>query len=183
MNLTKISVARPVLVAMLMAALAGIGVFSYFQLARELFPDVEFPIVSVVTTYAGAGPEEIAQLISKELEDEISSVEGIKHLNSISQQGVSIVIAEFYLETDVDVAAADVRAKVNVVRNVLPEEADDPVVQKFDFGAQPIMQLAVSAPRPLREVFQMADERIKDRIATVPDVASVTTTRLTVPSR
>ena len=174
MNLTKISVARPVLVAMLMAALAGIGVFSYFQLARELFPDVEFPIVSVVTTYAGAGPEEIAQLISKELEDEISSVEGIKHLSSISQQGVSIVIAEFYLETDVDVAAADVRAKVNVVRNVLPEDADDPVVQKFDFGAQPIMQLAVSAPRPLREVFQMADERIKDRIATVPDVASVT---------
>jgi len=174
MNLTRLSVKRPVLVTMITIALAGIGIFCYVQLPRELFPEVEFPIVTVVTTYQGAGPEEIEQLITKELEDEISTVEGIKHLNSISQQGISLVMAEFYLETDVDIAAADVRAKVNIVREKLPEEADDPITQKFDFNAEPVMQLAVSAPRSLREVFFVADERIKDQLATVPDVASVT---------
>ncbi len=173
MNFIKTCISRPVLVAMIMTTLAGLGVFCWTQLSQELFPDVEFPVVTVVTRYEGSGPEEIEQLISKKLEDEISTVEGIKYLNSISQQGMSLVIAEFYLGTDVDVAAADVRAKVDVVRNDLPEEADDPIVEKFDFNAQPIMTLAISAPRSLREVFQMADERVKDRISTVPDVASV----------
>ena len=176
MKLTETCVSRPVLVTMIMLALAGIGVFCYVQLSREVFPDVEFPIVTVFTVYEGAGPEEIEQLVSKELEDEISTIEGIKHLYSISQQGVSQVMAEFYLETDVDVAAADVRAKVNLVRGRLPEAAEDPIVMKFDIAALPVMRLAVAAPRPLREVFQVADERIKDRLSTVPDVASVTIT-------
>lgn len=174
MKLTQTCVSRPVLVAMIMLGLSGIGLFCYGQLAREIFPDVEFPVVTVSTIYQGAGPEETEQLISKRLEDEISSVEGIKHLWSISQQGVSVVMAEFYLETDVDVAAADVRAKVNVVRSLLPEAAEDPVVMKFDFNAQPIMKLAVSARRTLREVYHAADNRVKDRLASVPDVASVT---------
>ncbi|MBN1844414.1 MAG: efflux RND transporter permease subunit [Sedimentisphaerales bacterium] len=174
MNLTRICVARPVLVAMIMLALTGLGVFSYLQLPKEMFPNIEFPMVTVVTVYEGAGPDEVEQLITRELEDEISTVEGIKHLWGISQQGISLVMAEFYLETDVDVAAADVRDKVNLVRAVLPESAEDPIVQKFDFGAMPIMQLAISAPRSLREVYQVTDQRIKDRIATVPDVASVT---------
>jgi len=99
MNLIKLSVRRPVLVAMFMSALVGLGIFCYLQLPMELFPDVEFPVVTVVTRYEGAGPEEIEQLITKELEEEISTVEGIKHLNSISQQGLSLVMAEFYLET------------------------------------------------------------------------------------
>ncbi len=160
--------------AMMMLALAGLGAYSYFQLPQELYPNVEFPYVSVVTIYEGAGPDEIEQLITKELEDEISTVEGVKHLWSISEQGRSIVMAEFYLDTDVDVAAADVRAKVNLVRPTLPDSAKDPIVQKFDFNALPIIQLAISAPRSQRDVFEMADQRIKDRIATVPDVASVT---------
>jgi HAE1 family hydrophobic/amphiphilic exporter-1 len=174
MKIIETSVAKPVLITMIMLAMAGIGVFCYLQSPCELFPDVEFPVVTVTTYYEGAGPDEVEQLISKELEDEISTVEGIKHLRSISQQGLSLVMAEFYLEMDVDVAAADVRAKVNLVRNQLPEEAKDPIVMKFDFNAQPIMQLSVSASRSLREVFQMSDKRIKDRISTVPDVASVT---------
>ncbi|MBN1764633.1 MAG: efflux RND transporter permease subunit [Sedimentisphaerales bacterium] len=174
MNLIKLSILRPVLVTMIMLALGGIGLFCYIQLPREMFPEVDFPMVTVTTIYEGAGPEEVEQLISKELEDQISTVEGIKHLRSISQQGRSLVLAEFYLEMDVDVAAADVRAKVNLVRSLLPEAAEDPVVMKFDFNAEPILQLAISAPRSLREVFQMADRRIKDRISTVPDVASVT---------
>jgi len=174
MKLIETSVARPVLITMIMLGLAGIGFFCYLQISQEMFPDVEFPVVTVSTVYEGAGPEEIEQLISKELEDEISTVEGIKHLRSISMQGISLVMAEFYLETDVDVAAADVRAKVNLVRSSLPDEAEDPVVMKFDFNAQPILQLAVSAPRSLREIFQTADRRIKDRLSTVPDVASVT---------
>lgn len=174
MNLIELSVKRPVLTTMVMLALGGIGAFCYTQLAKEQFPKVEFPMVTVTTLYPGAGPEEIEQLISKKLEDEISTAEGIKHLNSISQQGFSLVLAEFYLETKVDVAAADVRDKVNLVRPQLPDQAEDPIVQKFDFNAQPVMQLAVSAPRTLKEIFFMADQRIKDRLSTVPGVASVT---------
>ncbi len=173
MNLTKTCVSRPVLVTMIMAGLAGIGIFCYVQLSQELFPNVEFPIVTVTTIYEGAGPSEIEQLISKELEDEVSTVEGIKHLRSISQRGLSLVLAEFYLGTDIDVAAADVRAKVNLVRPTLPEEAKDPITMKFDFNAQPVMQLSISADRSLREVFHTAEQQIKDRISTVPDVASV----------
>ena len=173
MNLTRLCVSKPVLVTMIMLGLAGIGLFCYVQLPRELFPDIDFPMVTVTTIYEGAGPDEVQQLISKELEEEISTVEGIKHLSSFSQQGLSLVMAEFYLDMDVDVAAADVRAKVDLVRLQLPEEAKDPVTMKFDFQAMPIMQLSISARRSLREVFHMADQRIKDRLATVPDVASV----------
>ena len=173
MSLISMSVHRPVLVAMLVIGLAGIGLFCYLQLPREMFPEVEFPVVTVVTSYLGAGPEEVEQLITKELEDEVSTVEGIKHLRGTSQQGLSLVIAEFYLDIDIDTATADVRDKVNVVRNALPEGADDPIVQKFDFGAQPVMWVAVSAPRSVREVYEMADERIKDRLSGVPGVASV----------
>jgi len=174
MSLINTAVQRPVLVTMLMAGLAGLGVYGYFQLPRELFPKIEFPMVTVLTTYEGAGPEEVEQLITKELEDEISAVEGIKHLHGTSQQGLSLMMAEFYLETNVDVAAADVRDKVNLVRARLPRAADDPIVQKFDFGAEPILRLAVSAPRSLREVYELTDQRIKDRLSTVPGVAAVT---------
>lgn len=173
MSVMSFSVARPVLVAMMVVGLGGIGIFCYLQLPQEKFPEVEFPVVTVVTTYQGAGPDEVEQLITKALEDEISTVEGIKHLRGTSQQGMSIVTAEFYLDIDVDVAAADVRDKVNLVRKILPDAADDPVVQKFDFGSEPVMWVALSAPRSLREVYEMADERVKDRLSAVPGVASV----------
>ncbi len=173
MNLIEISVKRPVLATMIMLALAGMGMFCYIQIPRELFPEIDMPVVTVMTVYEGAGPEEIEQLITKEIEDQISTVEGIKHIDSISQQGLSLVIIEFNLEIDVDVAAADVRAKVDVIRELLPEEAEDPITEKFDFNAQPILQLAITAPRPLKEVFFYADERVKDRLASVKDVASV----------
>ncbi len=174
MKFIEISVRRPVLIAMLMLGLAGLGVFSYMQMPKELFPKIEFPMITVMTIYEGAGPEEVEQQITKELEEQINTTEGIKHLYGQSQQGRSLVMAEFELYVDVDDAAADVRDKVNLARPFLPEEAEDPIVQKFDFSSQPVLQLAVSSPRPLREVFHIADERIKDRLSTVPGVASVT---------
>ncbi|MCP4710405.1 MAG: efflux RND transporter permease subunit [Planctomycetes bacterium] len=173
MKFVERCVARPVVVTMLMAALAGLGIYSYQKSPREMFPKVDMPIVTVSTVYEGAGPDEIEQLISKELEEEISTVEGIKNLESISQQGLSIVMVEFYLGTDVDAAAADVRAKVNLVQNELPDAAFDPVTMKFDFSAMPILVLSVSADRPLKEIYDKVDQLIKDRISTVPGVASV----------
>ncbi|MBN2210749.1 MAG: efflux RND transporter permease subunit [Sedimentisphaerales bacterium] len=174
MKLIEISVRRPVLVAMFMIGLGGLGVFSYRQMPKEMFPEIEFPMITVMTIYEGAGPEEVQQQVTKELEEQINTTEGIKHLYGQSQQGRSLIMAEFELDVDIDDAAADVRDKVNLVRPLLPEEAEDPIVQKFDFNAQPVLQLAVSAPLPLREVYHIADERIKDRLATVPGVASIT---------
>ncbi|MBI9019235.1 MAG: efflux RND transporter permease subunit [Phycisphaerae bacterium] len=173
MNLIELSVKRPVLTTMLMLMFAVIGFFCYWLLPKESFPKIDIPVVTVLTRYEGAGPDEVQQLITKELEDEVVSVEGIKHLSGISQQGMSMVVAEFYEDVDPDIAAMDVRAKIDLVRQKLPESADDPITQKFDFSAMPVVQLAVLAPRSLSEVFTMADERIKDRFATIPGVASV----------
>ncbi len=173
MSLISTSVKRPVLVLVIMIALSGMGLFCYNILPRELFPDVEFPMVTVMTVYSGAGPDEIEELITKKLEEEVSTVEGLKHVYGTSQQGLSLIMAEFNLETDVDAAAADVRAKVDLVRSDLPEAAEDPITQKFDFNDEPVVQLAVSANRSLREVYFYAKERIKDQLSTVLDVASV----------
>ena len=173
MQLVKFSVRRPVLISMVILALSGMGLFCYTQLNSELFPKVDMPIVTVITTYPGAGPDEIEQLISREIEDEVSTIEGIKHINSVSSQGASFVVIEFYLEIDIDVAAADVRAKVDIVRDRLPEDADDPIVEKFNFTEAPVMELAMSAPRTLKEVYFWADEKVKNRLSNVPGVASV----------
>jgi len=150
-----------------------LGTVAYLQLPVDLFPKVEIPYVTVITTYLGAGPREIETLVSKPLEEELSTVDGLKHVKSISQEGISMVSLEFDLDKDLDVAAADVRDKVALVEPELPDSADKPLISKFDINAEPILQLAVSGQRSPQSLYLFTDNKIKPQFAKIRGVAEV----------
>ncbi|MFQ5707545.1 MAG: efflux RND transporter permease subunit, partial [bacterium] len=173
MFLSKVSIKRPVLMTMVIMSFVVIGLYSYFQLAVDLTPDVDFPVVTITTVYPGAGPKEIETLIIEKIEDEVSTISGVKHVQAVAREGVAIMIVEFEVGTDVDIVAIEVKDKIDLIKSDLPDDAEDPVVSKFDINAQPVLDLAVSSPRPLAEVYRLVDDVIKDRLSRVPGVASI----------
>lgn len=175
MWLTRTAIKRPVAILMLIMALIVLGLQGYGKMPAELQPRVDFPFVSVFTTYPGAGPQEIETLVSKRIEDAISSVSGVKNVTSVSQQGVSVVSIEFYLGTDIDVAASDVREKVDGVRQLLPEDAEAPTISKANTSSEPILYMAMrsSAGRSSRDLRDIANLTVKDRLGQVPGVAAI----------
>ncbi len=158
---------------MMLLLFVVIGVFSYVRLPIDLMPEIEFPYVSVVTVYPGAGPEEIETLVSKPIEDAVSATSGLKNIWSYSQEGVSVVLIEFTLETEVDFAAIDVKEKLDAILGELPEDVEAPTISKFDFGAYPIMNLSVSSKRPLQETYEIADRTIKLELSKVEGLAAI----------
>ncbi|MBP6964916.1 MAG: efflux RND transporter permease subunit [Armatimonadetes bacterium] len=176
MWLTNLAIKRPVVILMLFMALAVLGIKSRSEMPLDLNPKVDIPYVVISTVYPGAGPEEIETLVSKPLEDAIGSVNGLKNISSTSQEGVSIVTMEFELGTNLDVAVSDVRGKVDAARRTLPDDSDSPVIQKIDIGAQPILYMGISSKRPPRELRQLVDDVIKDRLGKLKGVASVNVT-------
>ncbi len=139
MNLADLCIRRPVFATMLVGALIVLGLFSYDRLGVDLFPDTDFPIVTVTTTLQGASVEEIESTVSKTIEESLNTIDGIDSLRSVSKEGVSFIIIEFVLEKDGDVAAQEVRDKVSTAMAQLPIGTDPPVIDKFDFDAAPIM--------------------------------------------
>lgn len=176
MWLTNLSIRRPIVILMLFTALIVLGFRSRAGMPVDLYPDIDIPYAVITTIYPGAGPEEIETLISKPIEDAIVSTNGLKNLTSYSQEGISNVALEFELGTDLDAAMADVRAKVDAVRRQLPQDVDPPVVQKLDVGSFPVLWLGLSSKRPVRELRQLADEVIKDRLGKIAGVGAVTVT-------
>ncbi|HXG66739.1 MAG TPA: efflux RND transporter permease subunit [Blastocatellia bacterium] len=160
-KLAEICIKRPVFAAMLILALVVVGAASYFRLGIDRFPSVDMPSVSVRTTLPGASPEEVETEVSQKIEEVVNTVEGIQELRSISGPGSSFVIATFSLDRDIDTAAQDVRDRVATVIRDLPRDVDPPVVSKFDNDSQPVMTVAVSADRPLRELTELADKIVK----------------------
>lgn len=173
MKLVDVSVDRPVLMTMIILGAVVLGLVSLQDLAVDLLPEVEFPIVTVRTIYPGAGPQEIESLISEKIEDAVSSVSGIKTLRSTSMEGVSIVLIELEVGTDVDVAASDVKDEIDQIKINLPEDAFDPTVLKLDLNARPVITMAVSGNRPLEDVYEIVDGIISDELSRVNGVASV----------
>ncbi|MCK4537930.1 MAG: efflux RND transporter permease subunit [Candidatus Krumholzibacteria bacterium] len=173
MNIFRIFVRRPVFTSMIMVMLLVMGIFSYRRLVIEMMPNIEFPIIVVTTIYPGASPAEVESQVTKKIEDEVATIANVKNLQSYSMENVSQVIIEFDLNTSVDLDAIDVKDKVDAIRMFLPEDAEDPVIQKFDINASPIMDLAVSAPRSLREVYEISDKVIKERLSRIDGVAKV----------
>ncbi len=173
MGLLRIFVKRPVLTTMLLMAFIVLGFFSYNRMIIELFPNIEFPFVIVTTIYPGASPKEVESQVTKKVEDAVSTIANVKTLQSSSRENVSQVFIEFDLETDVDLDAIDVKDKVDAIRIELPEDAEDPIITKFDISAFPIIEIAVSAPRPLEEIYLVADKVIKERLSRIDGVASV----------
>src|SRR6202045_4580329 len=171
--LAALCVKRPVFATMLIVALMVVGVFSFFTLGVDLFPKIDLPTIIVSVANPGASAEEIESDISKGIEDAVNTTSGIDTMSSTSIEGNSTVVINFTLDKSGDVAAQEVRDKVNQVVPQLPETAKAPVVQKIDPDAQPILQMVVSSPRPLREVTEIADKQIKPRLENIPGVGQI----------
>jgi HAE1 family hydrophobic/amphiphilic exporter-1 len=173
MILSKMAVSRPVLTTVIVVAILVLGFFSYLRLVVDLYPEVDFPFVSVTTIYPGAGPEEVESQISKRIEDAVSTIAGIKRMDSINLDSVSQVLIEFNLGVDQDQAGIDVKEKVEQILTELPDNAETPQVVKFDLAAMPIMNLALTGPQSLRELYQVADKQVRDAVSQAQGVASV----------
>ncbi len=174
MILSDLSIKRPIFAAVMMLSLVTLGVFSYRRLSVEMFPNVEIPVISIITTYPGASPEAVEREVSKPLEEAVNQVAGVKHVVSISREGVSTVVAEFRLEEKLNEVAQESRAKINAIRGQLPESVEEPIIQKLDFNAMPVASLAVRADSlSPRELTMLVEKKIKKRFESVAGVGKV----------
>ena len=172
-KLAEICIRRPVFASMIILALVVVGATSYFRLGVDRFPSVDLPNVSVRTTLPGASPEEVETVVSQVIEEVVNTVEGIDELRSISGQGSSFVIATFNLDRDIDTAAQDVRDRVATALNRLPRDVDPPVISKFNNENQPILTIAISGDRSLRELTEIADKVVKVQLERSAGVGEV----------
>lgn len=158
---------------MFIMALTVVGIFSLFTLGVDLLPEVDFPTVVVTVANPGASPETVETEITRRVEEAVNVISGVDEVRSTSVEGFSQVIVSFLLEKDTDVAAQEVRDALNLILPDLPETAEAPVVRRIDPGATPVLRIAAGAPRPLREVTDIADNGISEQIQAVPGVGQV----------
>ena len=172
--LAEVCVKRPVFATMLVMSLVVVGAFSFLSLGVDLFPKVDFPTITINVVNPGASPEEIETEITEKVEEAVNTISGIDELRSSSVEGLSQVFVQFVLEKDVNVAAQEVENRVQTVIPDLPDTAEQPMVLKLDSDAAPVLRIVVSAPLPLREVTEVAKNRIKESIESVNGVGQIT---------
>ena len=172
MNFVETFIRRPVLASMVSLGLVLIGVIGYTRLPVREFPDADAPIVSVTVILPGASPQVIESAVADVLEEELSSVEGVRTMTSASQEQICTITLEFTLDRDIESSAQDVRDKVSRVRGLLPEDIEEPIVAKEEADAFPIMFLALTSQTyELMELSDIADRQIKPRLQTIPGVS------------
>jgi HAE1 family hydrophobic/amphiphilic exporter-1 len=163
---------RPIFILMLMLSAFLIGGMSYVSMRKELNPEVNFGVVSVITPYPGAGPDDINELISRKVEEAVAGVNGVRDITSTSQEGLSVVTVQLELGVDADTAMNDVRSKVDGIVNNLPKDALKPQVSKFDNSAQPVLTLAFSSKKlSSSDLRDLIDQNIRDKFAQITGVA------------
>ncbi|KPK82048.1 MAG: hypothetical protein AMS25_03985 [Gemmatimonas sp. SM23_52] len=170
----RLAVRRPVLTSMLVGIFVILGAFSYFTLAVDLLPGIDIPYVTVTTVYPGAGPEEVETQVTERIEDAISTIANLEDLLSYSQENVSTVIVGFDYDVNGDLAAIEVKDKVDAIRTDLPSDAESPTVLKLDINAMPIMDVTLRGPQSLEALTDFADDVLRERLARVDGVARVT---------
>lgn len=174
MNISELSIRRPVLATVLTLVILLFGAIGYLSLGVREYPSVDNPIISVTCSYPGANADVIESQITEPLEQNINGIPGIRSLTSVSQQGQSRITVEFELSVDLETAANDVRDKVSRAQRNLPRDCDPPTVAKADADAMPIMMVAVqSDKRSLLELSEIADLTVKEQLQTIPEVSSV----------
>ncbi len=175
MGLTKLAITRPVFFLMLMLVAIFGGLSAFMSTRKEQNPDVAFGTVTVTSIYPGAGPDEINTLVSRKIEEAMSGIEGIREVTSTSQEGISVVVANFELGTNLDEAVNDARAKVESVIPELPRAVEKPTISKFDTGGDSVLLLAFSSQEiSSRQMRDLADDKLKDLFARIPGVAAAT---------
>jgi hydrophobe/amphiphile efflux-1 (HAE1) family protein len=172
-TLAEICIRRPIFAAMLILALVVVGSVAYQGLGVDRFPSVDVPTVSVRTSLPGGAPEDVETEITEEIEKAVNTVEGIRELRSVTSTGTSMVVATFELSRDIDAAADDVRSRVQTVLRQLPPGTDPPIVNKQDNDAAPVMTVALSADRSVRELTELADKIVRVQLERSAGVGEV----------
>jgi len=173
MKITEISISKPIFTTMMILTIVVLGAAAYLRLGIDLMPNVEFPFVIVQTTLRGAGPEEMESSVTKPIEEAVNTISGIEDINSTSYEGLSVIMIKFVLEKNGDIAAQDVRDKVNSVLSQLPQGTNPPVIGKFDIGASAVLNVVVYGNRDLIDLTQIAKKKIKENIETVNGVGAI----------
>ena len=172
-NMTRYAVTHSIGIVMIVLFFVTLGLYSYYRIGVELYPKINTPYVVVSVSYSGADAESVEQQITKPVEDALSSVSNVKHITSKSKTGRSQVTLELNFDADVDAAAVDASQKVNAIRKSLPDDADDPVVEKRDMDAAPIIDLALVSSHPLDEMYSLADNTLTNDFTKADGVLDV----------
>ena len=158
---------------MIIIGLLFFGLLAYVSLPLNLMPSIDIGVVTVQTVYPGAGPREIEMQVTKKIEDAVSTISGIDYMQSYSMESVSIVVIFFELDVDADLANQEVKDRTAAILNELPEDAGRPVIEKLDFGTEPIMDITLTGDQDLKELREIADKTVKDRLSQIEGVARV----------
>ena len=172
-KLAQICIRRPVFATMLILALVVLGVSAYMKLGVDLYPKVDIPVVTITTTLRGASPEEVETQVTKRIEEAVNTTSGIDELRSLSAEGISLVFVSFVLEKDPDVGAQEIRDKVAGIARDLPKDVDPPLIEKIATDASPVISVAVSSGRDLRETTKIVDDQVKKNIESIDGVGQV----------
>jgi HAE1 family hydrophobic/amphiphilic exporter-1 len=173
MNISEICIRRPIFTWVLVGVPVVLGLVAYFGLGVDLFPKVDFPVVSVTAALPGASAEEMETTVTKVIEEAVNQVAGIDELRSTTREGIATITVQFVLERNGDVAAQEVRDKVASIAKQLPQGMDPPIVNRFDLDASPIMTIGISGRRDVREVTEIARHQIQDQLQTIQGVGAV----------
>lgn len=174
MNIARLSIKRPIFITCIVILIMVMGIIGFNRLGIDLLPPIDFPVVMVYTVYSGASPEEIEKLITKPIEEQVSTIAGINRISSRNMDGVSVVIVEFDFDMDIRYAEQKMREKVDAARNRLPDDLTfEPVIQQFDINDQPVLTLAFVSELPPAEMYDVAKEQIKPLFEQVMGVGEV----------
>jgi hydrophobe/amphiphile efflux-1 (HAE1) family protein len=173
MNISDIAIRRPVFTTMVTVSIVALGFLAFQRLEIDLYPDVTLPLISVSVSYPGASPEDVERQVIKPLEEAVVALNHLDYVQSTSRNSLGQVFLIFKLEANFDKAASDVRDKVAAIRSKLPNEIDEPVIQKFDLGAVPVLVYTAHAPLPSEKVRDIVEDQIKPELERVPGVARV----------
>jgi multidrug efflux pump len=175
MLLSDISIKRPVLATVMSLVIVLLGLVGYKSLSVREYPNIDEPVVTVTTTYSGANAAIMESQVTKQLEDSLAGIEGIKFITSTSREGASIITVNFLLSRDADSAASDVRDKVSRARGKLPDDVDEPIVSKVEADSSPIIYLVLSSENGMSaaQLSDLADRYVQDRVQTLSGVAEV----------
>lgn len=173
MWLSNAAIHRPVAMGCLIIALTLLGLNSWRKMGLEEMPRMDAPFITIVTIYPGASPEEIETDVAKRIEDAVGTIDGLKHISSACMENVNQILLEFQLGVNVDIAATDVREKIDLIRADLPADVEDPKILKFDVNAKPIITMALAGDLPVADLFDYADNDLKDKLTRIMGVADV----------
>jgi len=174
MWLADTSVKRPVFATMVIMALVVLGIVSYPSIGVDLFPKVDFPIVTITTTLKGASPDVMDVDVADRIEGAVNTINGVKTITSTSTESVSRTIVEFVLERDIDQAVQDVREKVSTIRSKLPDDIEEPRIAKVDPDSQPILYMNLTGEKSIRDLSTYVDEVLKEQLQRINEVGDVT---------